>query len=283
MAHVTDFLMKTNYMNMSGRQDKQWWVVLFQDPWRSVFLREKTQRRTIEEVNFIQKVLELRSQAKILDVPCGDGRHSIELAKRKFKVTGVDINQQFLDIARDKTEFERLKIVWQQRDMRDLPWREKFDAAFSFWGSFGYFDDKGNIDFLKAVSRVLKPGAKFLVDTHVAETLLPNLSPERIWKQVGKTLLLEEKSYDCASSRVNTEWTFIHHGEKSKRYSSIRIYTFRQLCDLLRSVGFNSFRGYGLLNGDPFHVGSSRLYLVAKKKRKVSKISSQKVKSKKYN
>lgn len=262
-----DFLVKNNYLNISAKKYKQWWDVFFRDPWRNVFLQEKTQRDTSEEVDFIQKVLELRSQAKILDVPCGEGRHSIELARRKFRVTGVDINKHFLRIARGKTKHERLKIVWQNRDMRDLPWDGEFDAAFSFWGSFGYFDDRGNGDFLNAVSRVLKPGARFLVDTHVSETLLPKMFPGRIWKQVGETLLLEEKSYDCASSRVNTEWTFIHYGKKTRRFSSIRLYTYKELCDLLESVGFESFRAYGFLNGDPFCVGSPRLYLVARKNR----------------
>ena len=72
--------------------------------------------------------------------------------------------------------------------------------AFCFWGSFGYFDEDGNADFLKAISGVLKPGAKFLLDTHITETLLPKLFQERGWKRVGSALVLEERHYDHACS-----------------------------------------------------------------------------------
>jgi SAM-dependent methyltransferase len=255
-------------LKINKKESKEWWKTFFRDPWRDVFVQKEILLKTREEADFIQKILALKNREKILDVPCGEGRHSIELAKRKFKITGVDSNKQFLDIARRRSEEKRLKIIWDYRDMRDLPWREEFDAAFSFWGSFGYFDDKGNADFLKAVSLVLKPGGKFLLDTHVEETLLQKIHPERISSQVGETLILEEKSYDCSARRVNTEWTFIHYGKKIRRLSSIRLYTYKELCDLLHSVGFGGFRGYGSLNGKRFFFGSPRLYLVAVKKTK---------------
>lgn len=244
---------------------KEWWETFFHDPWRDVFLPKEALLKTREEVDFIQKIFELKSRKKILDIPCGEGRHSVELAKRKFQITGVDFNQKFLDNAQRKSEEKGLKIIWDCRDMRDLPWRKEFDAAFSFWGSFGYFDDKGNVDFLKAVSLALKPGAKFLLDTHVVETLLRKIYKERIWNKSGETLILEEKRYDHGAGRVNTEWTIIRKNKTIRRLSSIRLYTYKELCDLLKSVGFGGFVGYGSLDGKRFGLESPRLYLVAVK------------------
>ena len=118
---------------------------------------------------------------------------------------------------------------------------------------------------MKAVSIVLKPGAKFLLDTHVVETLLKKIDTERIWTQKGEMLILEERSFDCTSSRVNTEWTIIRSRKILKRSSSIRLYTFKEICDLLKSVGFGDLMGYSSLDGNCFEFGSTRLYLVAKK------------------
>src|SRR5262249_19159540 len=78
-----------------------------------------------------------------------------------------------------------LSVRWEQRDMRDLPWSGAFDGAFCFGNSFGYYDEEGNADFLKAVARTLKPGARFLLDTsYLTEGLLPNLQ-ERAWYPSG--------------------------------------------------------------------------------------------------
>ncbi len=159
----------------------EWWERFFSGPWLDVQRQIRTEEETCNEADFIQKLLQLAPQAKVLDVPCGEGRLSLEMASRGYQVTGVDITLPLLDDARRKATERQLNIVWEHRDMRDLPCQEEFDGAFCFWGSFGYFDEQGNADFLKAVCRALKPGARFLVDTHIAETLLP-IFQERGWR-----------------------------------------------------------------------------------------------------
>lgn len=143
---------------------------------------------------------------------------------------------------------------------------EEFDGAFCFWGSFGYFDEQGNRSFLEAVFRALKPGARFLLDTHVAETLLPRLSQKRDWKCVGETLILEERSYNPAVARTDTEWTAVRDGKVYKKTTSIRLYTYRELCQLFTGVGFVDLEPYGSLNGESFELSSPRLYLTATKR-----------------
>jgi SAM-dependent methyltransferase len=245
---------------------KEWWEGFFSDLWLDIQGETKTEEQTRVEADFIQNVLQLAPQSKVLDVPCGEGRHSIELAARGCQVTGVDITLPFLNEAQRKATERQLEVAWEHRDMRDLPWEEEFDGVFCFWGSFGYFEDKGNADFLKAVSRVLKPGAKFLLDTHVTETLLPKLFQERGWRRVGNTLVLEERHYDHVRGRTKTEWTLVQDGKTFEKSTSIRLYTYRELCQLLEGLGFADLEGYGSLSGDPFQLGSPRLYLVVTKK-----------------
>lgn len=150
--------------------------------------------------------------------------------------------------------------------MRDLPWRNEFDGAFCFGNSFGYLDDDGNADFLKAVYTILKPGSGLVLDAaSVAEAILPKFQ-ERSEVQVGDILFKEENRYDHLGGRLNTDYTFVRDGRVEKRFGSHRIYTYRELCQLLETAGFVILEAYGSLGQEPFKLGSAGLFFVAAKK-----------------
>ncbi len=150
--------------------------------------------------------------------------------------------------------------------MRDLPWLGEFDGAVCFWSSFGYFDEKGNADFLRAVSNALKPGARFLLDTPLVETRLPEMEAEpRVWWQAGDLFALEDRRFDHVNSRVESEWTFVHHGQIEHKSLSLRLYTYRELCSLLEGAGFGRHQAFGTLDLELFALGSTWLYLVTTK------------------
>jgi SAM-dependent methyltransferase len=241
-------------------EPQEWWQAFF-PVWAEVQPHVRSEEETRAEADCIEDLLELPPQSHILDVPCGDGRLSLAVAALGYRVTGVDITLPVLEQARRRAVERRLTVTWEHRDMRDLPGRETFDGAFCFWGSFGYFDEAGNAGFLQAVCRALKPGTRFLLETHVAETLLPRFQ-EKGWHRVGDVLLLEERRYDHVQSRVNAEWTFIHDGSVTVRQSSIRIYTYRELCHLLEQAGFERCEGYDTLSDNPFQLGARRLLMV---------------------
>src|SRR5262249_39265689 len=151
---------------------------------------------TQPEVDFLEKVLGIGEGARILDVPCGGGRHAIAFAMRGCHVTGVDLSSDFLAAAREQSSQRNLKIDWRESEMTDLPWSNEFDAAFCFGNSFGYLDDAGNANFLKAVGRTLKPGGRFAIDSgSIAECIFPNFT-ERRWMTLGDMLFLGRGSYD---------------------------------------------------------------------------------------
>jgi SAM-dependent methyltransferase len=243
-----------------------WWKDFFHgialDFWRAVVSDEQTSA----EADFIQKQLQLTAGAKLLDVPCGNGRLSIELARRGFQPTGVDIASEFIAEAKTAAIKCGVKVDFHERDMRDLPWTGEFDGAFCFGNSFGYLDDQGNADFLKAVWRVLQPGAKFLIDTgSIAECLLP-LFKEHRSLEVGGITLVADSIYDQAQGRMFTEYSFVRDGQTDKRPSSQRIYTYRELSGLLREAGLEPIAAYASLTTEPFKLGAQRLLMVSEKR-----------------
>ena len=244
----------------------EWWHEFFSGSALDFVRHSRDDEQTQEEADFVQQALGLALGSKVLDVPCGGGRLSLELASRGYQVTGVDISLPLLDAAKVEADVQRLAIDWEHRDMRDLPWPGEFDGAICFWSSFGYFDEQGNADFLKAVSDALKPGARFLLDTPLIETRLPEMeSEEKVWWQAGELLALEDRRFDHVSSRVESEWTFVHRGQIEKKPLSLRLYTYRELCSLLELAGFGNHLAYGTVDLEPFSLGSNWLYMVTTK------------------
>ena len=109
-----------------------WWRDFFSGMFVDLWLRVPTEEQTRSEVEFIEKLLQLPPGARVLDVPCGGGRHSLELAARGHQVTGVDLSTDFLNAARAAAAQRQLAVVWEQREMDALPWSDEFDGAFCF-------------------------------------------------------------------------------------------------------------------------------------------------------
>jgi SAM-dependent methyltransferase len=253
-------------METGMNAEPDWWRTFFSGLAVEMWLQAVPEELTRSEADFIHAKLQVRPPAKLLDVPCGGGRHSLALAALGYHVTGVDISPSFLDAARSRATERDLKVQWEQREMVDLPWPGSLDGAFCFGNSFGYGDDGENARFLQAVYHTLKPGARFLMQyPAVAEALLPSFQ-ERSWHETGDILFLRNGRYDPVSARITVEHTYIRGGQVEKRVMSQRIYTYRQLCQLLEQAGFADMQGYGSLSDEPFRLGSRQLLLVATKK-----------------
>lgn len=241
----------------------EWWQDFFSgmalDLWRAAITPEMTRA----EADFIQELLAVPAGGRILDVPCGNGRLTLELGARGYQMAGVDLAADFIREAREAAAARRLTIGWEQRDMRDLPWQRHFDGAFCFGNSFGYLTDEGNRSFLKAVFQVLKPGARLALDaSSCAENVLPRFK-ERTCERVGDILFFEENRYDHLNCRLETQYTLVRDGKVEAKFGSHRIYTYREFCSLLAEAGFTDLQAYGSSAMDPFQMGSQGLLMVA--------------------
>src|SRR5262249_22839496 len=114
--------------------------------------------RTRQEIRGLLQLMPFWPGARILDVPCGFGRHSIELARRGFRVTGVDISPKLLRTARRNAAVRGVQVEFRRADMRELAYRNRFDAVLNLFTSFGYFGDVGDLWFLRTLRRALRPG-----------------------------------------------------------------------------------------------------------------------------
>ncbi len=245
----------------------EWWRTFFSGPVVDSWLRIPTDEQNGQEADFIQEAIGVPPPARLLDVPCGGGRHSLALSARGYDVTGVDLSTDFLDAARSQTSPGPGSVAWEHREMRDLPWPGQFDGAFCFGNSFGYLDDRGNAEFLAAVARALRPGARFVLDTsYLLEILLPSFQP-RSWYPAGDIIMLADRRYDPAEGRLHVEYTWIHDGKVDKRSMSARLYSYREIFRLLEEAGFSDLQGYGSLTREPFRIGPGGLLVIAEKAR----------------
>jgi SAM-dependent methyltransferase len=248
---------------------REWWRAFFTEsfgPLQRAGLRDEL---VAEEADFLERALDLQSPRVLLDVPCGAGRHAVELAVRGHTVTGVDFNPDVLASARKRAVAKGARLELREADMRRLADATEagvYDGAYCYWGSFGYFDTEGDRAFLAGVYRALRPEGRFLVDTHVAESLLPKFQPRK-WSWVGegeeRIQIIEERDWDLDSSRVDTTWTFLAgDGPPVRQVSSIRVYGFQELRQLLAAGGFTAFDARETGTWAPFKVGCNRLALI---------------------
>ncbi|MDQ6800270.1 MAG: class I SAM-dependent methyltransferase [Acidobacteriota bacterium] len=201
--------------------------------------------------------------SEILDVACGAGRHAIPLARAGYRVTGVDISADFLERGRRASD---VAIEWHQRDMRDLPWKGRFDGAICFGNSFGYVGRAGTRASIASIAGAIKPGARFVLDIgSIAESILPSLQQRR-WIAVGDILFLSSATYDVNESRLDVEYTFIRGNARETKSAHTSIFTTGELREMFDVCGLVVESMLASPKGEPFRLGSPRLILTARKR-----------------
>ena len=199
----------------------------------------------------------------LLDVPCGFGRHAVPLARAGHRVTGVDRSPSLLAEAQQRAGSERWpKLV--RADYRELPFAdESFDAAINLFTSLGYLGDEQDMQVLGEIGRVLRPGARLVIETMHRDLLVREFR-EQDWRLLGAgRLLLEQRAFDARSGLAQTTQTLIESsGQRESRSFVVRVYTATELLAMLTRAGFTETRCYGDLDGSWFAT-DTRLVIVA--------------------
>lgn len=157
--------------------DEEWPAAeLFDEDYLAFYLPRINDGTSDVEAQMIWELLDLQGGSNVLDLACGHGRISNRLAAKGALVTGLDATPLFLEIARHDAADRQLPVEYVHGDMREIPWRERFDAVVSWFTAYGYFDDEQNRRVLRDVHSALRPGGRFLVELNHKDGAPPDVA-----------------------------------------------------------------------------------------------------------
>jgi SAM-dependent methyltransferase len=230
-----------------------------------IHVSRETRRRCDEQV---AKALALTKPPgkSVLDLCCGPGRCSIALAKKGFRVTGVDKTTYLLNKARAKAKAARVNIEWVREDMRDFVRPASFALVLSMFTSFGYFDDRqDDMTVLQNMFTSLQPGGACLIEVLGKERLAKILQPTISTVLPGGTLMVERHEIFDDWTRVRNEWLLIRGGRAKSFNFHHTIYSGQELRDRMERVGFVAVKLHGNLDGDAYGPNAERLVTIGHK------------------
>ena len=235
----------------------------FWETMESIMFDERRWMTAPAEVDQALALLGIEPGAAVLDLCCGVGRHSLELARRGYRVTGVDRTIIYLENARTQAAEEELEVEFAQDDMRGFCRPDSFDAAMMMYTSFGYFDDPAeNRQVLLNLHRSLKDGGKLILDI-VGKEVLARIFRARDWREQDGDILLEERRVTDDWNRIESQWTLLRGAIRHEATITHWIYSAAELGALLQGCGFRSADHYGSLDGASYDHTAERLVTVA--------------------
>ena len=227
---------------------KQWYESLFEN-YGQKYDSESFTHGTVGECVFIEKELQFDKSLKILDVGCGTGRHAIELTKRGYHVTGIDLSESQLKRAREKAKADKLTIDFQCQDARNLPFTSEFDAAIMMCeGGFSLMEtDEMNFEILKNVTKALKPNATFIFTTSNGLFALYHSVDEFIASAAEEgNSLCTNNTFDMMTFRGHSIVDFEDDsGNKKRLECNERYYVPSEITWLLKSLGYKTIDIFG--------------------------------------
>lgn len=237
----------------------------FWEKWAPFLFSKERWENATEEVTNLVSLLKLTPGASVLDLCCGPGRHSLELARRGFSVVGVDRTKIYIEKAQKQAESEGLEVELIQKDMRNFCRPDSFDAVINVFTSFGYFEDERDDELvLKNVHRSLKEGGVFLIDL-MGKEILARIFRERDWQEIEGAVMLEDRKISKSWSWIENRWIMLKDGRAEEFKITHRIYSAVELTRLLSDSGFHTIAVHGDLAGAPYDHKAKRLVIVARK------------------
>ena len=246
-----------------------------QDPWYSqdafweflepVLFNQQRLSSTREEVDKLEKLLQIERPARILDLCCGIGRHSLEFSRRAYDVTGVDRTMAYIEKARLEAEKLNLNANFVLGDMREYCAPNSFDVVINMFGSFGYFENPDdNQKVVINMFKSLRAGGQFLIETAGKEIVARNFL-EKDWSEEGDLLILSERKVGQNWGRIENRWIVIRGTKRAEYKFSVRSYSAVELSSLLLDCGFPKVQVYGSLDGTEYDQTAQRLVVVGQK------------------
>lgn len=244
-----------------------WYEGYFREDYLRLYAPVLSEERDAAEVENIVTVLALEPGAEILDLCCGQGRHTALLAQRGYRMTGLDLSGYLLEHARRRADEAGVQVEFHQGDMRKIPWTERFDAVINMFTAFGYFDDEAeNQRVLHGVYRALKPGGKFLIEM-MHRDRLAKIFQAKDWERLDDgTIVWYQREFDPVTG-INTQRTTMLRpdGQLHHRGHTVRVYTPTELVAMLRQAELEPVSVLDGADLTPFTMDARRMMILAEK------------------
>jgi SAM-dependent methyltransferase len=234
----------------------------YKEIWRHIF----PEKITLVEIDFIVNEGKLHAGNSVLDVMCGYGRHSLELARRGIKVSAVDNLADYINEIREKADVGKLEVEAICEDVLEMHLDRQYDAVICMGNSLQFFNDEDTLRLLSNISAHLKPGGKFFINTwSVAEIAIKDFK-DKYWSRIGDLLFLTECKLLFHPTRIVMNSTIItDHGEREEKTGIDFIYSISEMETMLNKTGFQLNEIYSIPGKKHFTVGEPRAYIVAEK------------------
>jgi SAM-dependent methyltransferase len=242
-------------------EDNRFWAML-----ENQLFDEERKKAAIEEVEHVLKLLQLESGSEILDLCCGPGRHSVELARRGFKVTGVDRTARYLEKAQLYAADQGVAVEFVQDDMRRFRRSAAFDGAINLFTSFGYFEDpEDDRMVLRNIRESLRPGARLVMEMTGKENVARIYTPKDWVENSDGSFFLAERHVMPGWTMMRNRWLMLRGGERAEFEFTHRIFSAAELEALLKQEGFAIEGIFGGLDASAYDIEAKRLVVVARK------------------
>jgi SAM-dependent methyltransferase len=243
----------------SKPETNNWFASWFDTPYYHILYKDRNYREAQIFMDNLTHYLNLPDKAKVLDLACGKGRHSIYLNQLGYDVTGADLSENSI-VEANKNANETLHFV--VHDMRDS-YEEKFDAIFNLFTSFGYFEkEEDNLKTLIAIKESLSEYGFAVIDFMNTYTVLENLISDEIKEMEGITFHIKRYELD---GFIIKEINFEDKGEKFHFVEKVKAYTLEDFQRMMNETGIYLLDTFGDYKLKKFHKNTSeRLIMIFK-------------------
>lgn len=260
-ASIGGYLFSLNYAYYYRYLHMTWFEEWFDSPYYHILYKNRDEKEACYFIDHLAKKVALKPNAKVLDLACGRGRHSVYLNKLGYEVTGTDLSECSIEYAR---QFETSTLSFYVHDMRVPFYINYFDYVFNLFTSFGYFDrQEENEAVLKAANMALKHNGLFVIDYMNSRKVIDNMLRR-------ETKVIDGITFDIHRSLelgfIVKKISFTDKGTNYEFYEKVRAFKHDQLKDMLIKNGFTIMHEFGDYYLNPFiEKQSDRVVLVAQK------------------
>lgn len=209
--------------------------------------KNQNQEQIKTEIDAFLEILNLAKDSKILNLYCGDGRYSLDFAKRGYNIEGIDKYHNLIQKAKSQAKKENLNVRFKEGNLKKIKYHENtFDAVLILENSLSYEEDKVLEETLKEIFRILKPSGKLLIDVVDGNYIKENYKP-RDWEWLDKKYFVcRERSLSQDGKKLISREVLAHaeRGVVSDKIFTQTLYTEESLAKLLESCGFSDVKFY---------------------------------------